>query len=82
MSFRVGSPAAFFAREMAGGFTIIADKPAGSLHAIAKTATDTVDLGVLTSTGKTARFYCIRASVRSMVLQRAGTNVASARLRY
>ncbi len=33
---------------------IIADRPGGSLHAIAKTATGTIDLGVLASTGESA----------------------------
>jgi len=62
---------------------IIADKPGGSLHAIAETATGTVDLGVLTSTGETASLLVHpRKRIRSMVLQRAGTNVASAKLAY
>ena len=62
---------------------IIADKPGGSLHAIAETARGTVDLGVLTSTGETASLL-VRPSerIRSMLLQRAGTNVASAKLAY
>lgn len=62
---------------------IIADKPGGSLHAIAETATGTVDLGALTSTGQTASVLVHpRERIRSMVLQRAGTNVASASLAY
>jgi hypothetical protein len=62
---------------------IIADKPGGSLHAIAETATGAVDLGVLTSTGETASLLVHpRERIRSMVLQRAGTNVASAKLAY
>jgi hypothetical protein len=62
---------------------IIADKPGGSLHAIAETPTGTIDLGVLTSTGETASLLVHpRERIRSMVLQRAGQNVASARLTY
>ena len=62
---------------------IIADKPGGSLHAIAETATGTIDLGVLTSTGKTASLLVHpRERITSIVLQRADTNVASAKLAY
>jgi anti-sigma-K factor RskA len=62
---------------------IIADKPGGSLHAIAETATGTIDLGPLTSTGETASLLLHpRQRIRSVLLQRAGTNVASARLTY
>ena len=62
---------------------IIADKPGGSLHAIAETARGTIDLGVLTSTGETASLLVHpRERIRSIVLQRAGTNVASARLAF
>jgi anti-sigma factor RsiW len=62
---------------------IIADRPGGTLHALAQTATGTVDLGVLTSTGQTASLLVHpREHVRSIVLQRAGTNVASAKLAY
>jgi anti-sigma-K factor RskA len=62
---------------------VIADKPGGSLHAIAETATSTVDLGVLTSTGETASLLVRpRARITSMILQRGGTNVASAKLTY
>ncbi|MGA8795677.1 MAG: hypothetical protein WB526_01250 [Candidatus Cybelea sp.] len=62
---------------------IIADKPGGSLHAIAETATGTVDLGVLTSTGETASLLVHpRGRISSVVLQRADANVASARLTY
>jgi anti-sigma factor RsiW len=62
---------------------IIADKPGGALHAIARTAAATTDLGALTSTGETATLLVHpRERIRSIVLQRAGTNVASARLTY
>jgi hypothetical protein len=62
---------------------IIADKPGGSLHAIAETATGTIDLGLLASTGETASLLVHpREIIRSVVLQRAATNVASARLTY
>jgi anti-sigma-K factor RskA len=62
---------------------IIADKPGGSLHAIAETATGSVDLGPLTITGETASLLVRpRERIRSVVLQRAGTDVASARLTY
>jgi len=62
---------------------IIADKPGGSLHAIAETATGTVDLGLLTSTGETASLLVRpREPIRSVVLRRADTDVASARLTY
>ncbi len=62
---------------------IIADRPGGSLHAIAETATGAVDLGVLTSTGETASLLVHpRERIRSVALQRAGTNVASANLAY
>jgi anti-sigma-K factor RskA len=62
---------------------IIADRPGGSLHAIAETATGTVDLGVLTSTGETASLLVRpRGRIESITLQRAGTNVAAARLTY
>ena len=62
---------------------IIADRPGGSLHAIAETATGTVDLGVLTSTGESASLLVHpHERIRSMILQRAGANVASAKLAY
>jgi hypothetical protein len=62
---------------------IIADKPGGSLRAIAETATGTIDLGLLTTTGETASLLVHpRERLRSVVLQRADTNVASARLIY
>jgi hypothetical protein len=62
---------------------IIADKPGGSLRAIAETATGTIDLGLLTTTGETASLLVHpRERLRSVVLQRADTNVASARLMY
>jgi anti-sigma factor RsiW len=62
---------------------IIADKPGGSLHAIARTATGSADLGELTSTGETATLLVHpRKRIVSIMLQRAGANVASARLAY
>ena len=62
---------------------IIADRPGGSIHAIAETATGTVDLGVLTSTGETASLLVHpRERIRSMVLQRTGAIVASTKLVY
>jgi hypothetical protein len=62
---------------------IIADKPSGSLHAIAHTAAGASDLGVLTSTGETASLLVHpRERIRSITLQRAGADVASAKLTY
>ncbi len=62
---------------------IIADKPGGTLHAIAYTAAATTDLGVLTSTGQTATLLVHpRERIVSITLQRASTDVASARLAY
>jgi hypothetical protein len=62
---------------------IIADKPGGSLHAIGETPTGTIDLGLLTITGETASLLVHpRERITSMVLQRGGTSVASARLTY
>jgi hypothetical protein len=62
---------------------IIADKPGGPLHAVARTAAATTDLGVLTSTGETATLLVHpRERIVSITLQRAGTNVASAKLAY
>ena len=62
---------------------IIADKPGGLLHAIAHTAAGTADLGALGSAGETATMLVHpRERVRSITLQRAGTDVASARLAY
>jgi hypothetical protein len=62
---------------------IIADKPAGSLHAIARSGSATTDLGALVSTGQTATLL-VRPNerIRWITLQRAGTDVASARLTY
>ena len=62
---------------------IIADKPGGSLHAVAETATGTIDLGILTSMGETASLLVHpHERIRSIALLRAGTNVASAKLAY
>jgi anti-sigma factor RsiW len=62
---------------------IIADKPGGSLHALARTALATTDLGALASSGETATLLVRpRERIQSITLQRAGTNVASARLVY
>ncbi len=62
---------------------IIADKPGGALHAIARTAAGVADLGKLLSTGETAALLVHpRERIRSIVLQRAGTTVASATLTY
>ncbi len=62
---------------------IIADKPGGALHAIAHTAGSVADLGELLSTGETASLLVHpRERIRSITLQRAGTNVASAKLAY
>jgi anti-sigma factor RsiW len=62
---------------------IIADKPGGPLHAIARTAAATTDLGVLTSSGETATLLVHpRERIVSVTLQRAGANVASASLAY
>ncbi len=62
---------------------IIADKPGGTLHAIAHTAAAATDLGALTSTGETATLLVHpRGRNVAITLQRAGANVASARLVY
>ncbi len=62
---------------------IIADKPGGALHAIARTASATTDLGALTSSGETATLLAHpRERIVTITLQRAGTNVASAKLTY
>lgn len=62
---------------------IIADKPGGILHAIARTAVGAADLGALGSAGETATLLVHpRERIRSITLERAGTNVASARLTY
>jgi hypothetical protein len=62
---------------------IIADKPGGALHAIARTAASVTDLGALSSTGETASLLVHpRERIRSITLQRAGVNVASAKLAY
>jgi hypothetical protein len=62
---------------------IIADKPSGSLHAIAQTEAGVADLGALGSSGETATLLVHpRDRIRSITLQRAGTDVASARLTY
>jgi hypothetical protein len=62
---------------------IIADKPGGALHAIANTPGGVADLGELLSTGETATLLVHpRERIRSIVLQRAGTTVASAKLVY
>ncbi|MGB8520168.1 MAG: hypothetical protein WCD38_08385 [Candidatus Tumulicola sp.] len=62
---------------------IIADKPRGPLHAIAEMATGTMDLGVLASAGETATLLIHpHERIRSIILRRAGTSVASATLAY
>ncbi|MGB6519961.1 MAG: hypothetical protein WBE79_15820, partial [Candidatus Cybelea sp.] len=62
---------------------IIADKPGGSLRAVAQTAAGTVDLGTLESAGETATLLVHPPQrIRSITLQRAGTDVATARLAY
>jgi hypothetical protein len=62
---------------------IIADKPGGPLRAIAETATGIIDLGVLASAGETATLLVHpRERIRSITLQRGGTDVASGRLAY
>ncbi len=62
---------------------IIADKPGGALRAIAYTAGGVADLGALSSTGETATLLAHpRERIVSITLQRAGADVASARLAY
>ncbi len=62
---------------------IIADKPGGALRAIAHTAAGVTDLGVLGSSDETATLLVHpREPIRSIILQRSGTNVASAKLAY
>lgn len=62
---------------------VIADRPGGVLHAIARTATGSTDLGALASAGETATLL-VHPSDRivSITLQRDGTGVASAKLTY
>lgn len=62
---------------------IIADKPGGLLHAIARTEAGVTDLGALASAGETATLLVHpRERIRSITLQRAGTDVAAATLVY
>jgi hypothetical protein len=62
---------------------IIADKPGGPVHAIAHTTSSITDLGALASSGETATLLVRpRERIRSIILQRAGANVASATLAY
>jgi hypothetical protein len=62
---------------------IIADKPGGTLHALARTPAGTVDLGVLEGSGETATILVHpSAHVDFLMLQRDGTAVASATLVY
>jgi hypothetical protein len=62
---------------------IIADKPGGPLRAVAHTPAGVADLGALGSAGETATLLVHpRARIRSITLQRAGTDVASAKLAY
>ncbi len=62
---------------------IIADKPGGALHAIARAADGVADLGELLNTGETATLLVHPPErIQSVVLQRAGTTVASAKLAY
>ncbi|MGB8907826.1 MAG: hypothetical protein WCC84_03665 [Candidatus Cybelea sp.] len=62
---------------------IIVDKPGGVLHAIARMAAGAVDLGALESAGETATLLVHpRERIRSIALQRAGADVASAKLAY
>jgi anti-sigma factor RsiW len=62
---------------------IIADKPGGPLRAVALTPAGVADLGSLLRAGETATLLVHpRDRIRSIVLQRAGTTVASAKLAY
>jgi len=62
---------------------IIADKPGGALHAIAHTERGVADLGAMLKAGETATLLVHPSErVRSIVLQRGGTTVASAKLVY
>lgn len=62
---------------------IIADKPAGVLHAVAHTAAGAADLGALGSAGETATLLLHpRERIRSITLQRGGIDVAAATLAY
>jgi hypothetical protein len=62
---------------------IVADKPGGTLHAIAQVGSATTDLGALVSTGESATLLVRpRERIASITLQRTGTSVASARLVY
>jgi len=62
---------------------VIADKPGGTLRALAHTAEGPVDLGVLATSGRTAGLLVRPAArVESLVLERAGMTVASATLVY
>jgi len=63
---------------------IIADEPAGTVHALARTtAGNTIDLGALAASGRTASLL-VRPTqrVRSLSLERDGTPVAAATLVY
>ena len=62
---------------------IIADKPGGALHAIARTDAGVADLGALLTAGETATLLVHPSErIRSIVLQRRSTTVASAKLIY
>jgi hypothetical protein len=62
---------------------VIADKPAGTLHAFANTAGGTVDLGALSDTDETATLFLRpRQRIESIVLRRGDAIVASAKLTY
>jgi anti-sigma factor RsiW len=62
---------------------IIADKPGGALHAIAHTERGVAALGAMLNVGETATLLVHPSErVRSIVLQRGGATVASAKLVY
>jgi len=62
---------------------IIADKPGGALYAVAHTERGVADLGELSSAGETATLLVHPSErIRSIVLRRGTTTVASAKLVY
>jgi hypothetical protein len=62
---------------------IIADTPGGTLRAVAHAGSQTIDLGTLSGSGRTATLlFHPAARIDSLSLERDGTDVASAALVY
>ncbi|MGR4064889.1 MAG: zf-HC2 domain-containing protein [Vulcanimicrobiaceae bacterium] len=62
---------------------VIADRPGGTVHAMATSPAGTTDLGALAPTGQTATLLAHPTQrIRTIVLERNGSAVASAILKY